>query len=546
MAGSIIGIAGSGLNAQGGPPVVSHDIGNASAEGVHRQHAVNGIVEPEQTGSAGASEGATADIVRRAYSQFLDDSVLQAQAQSAGLDACNTHLRQLGNLLTVPAFSLSPALRAFFSGVQDVASHPASLPPRQQLLGLAQTLIASFETLGARLSEMRRAFDREVSDTVAEINALAEQLARINDQIVRSSASGRGLPGDLLHRGESLVAQLNTLARVSAVRQSDGSVDLFIADGRSLVLGPNAFLLAAAPSAEDPRDHCIFYVSSGIRIPLDPASLQGGRLRGVFAFRSETLDPAQNQLGRIAVVLAHSFNDQHRMGMDLQGDPGQDFFRVPLAGVLGNQDNTGTAVVAAENSNVGALTASDYRLQLNAGTWTLIRLTDNTQTIFTGFPQTVDGVTLTLGSGAAASGDSFLIRPTRNGARDIALLTADAARIAAGAPGRYNANGIYDNRNALPLAALQTRSTIGNGTANYLSACGRIVEEVRNRAHAIEVQRKARDALVKQARESRQALSGVNLAEEAANLIRHQQAYQASGKALQAAAQLFDSVLEIA
>jgi flagellar hook-associated protein FlgK len=185
-------------------------------------------------------------------------------------------------------------------------------------------------------------------------------------------------------------------------------------------------------------------------------------------------------------------------------------------------------------------------LQLNAGTWTLIRLTDNTQTIFTGFPQTVDGVTLTLGSGAAASGDSFLIRPTRNGARDIALLTADAARIAAGAPGRYNANGIYDNRNALPLAALQTRSTIGNGTANYLSACGRIVEEVRNRAHAIEVQRKARDALVKQARESRQALSGVNLAEEAANLIRHQQAYQASGKALQAAAQLFDSVLEIA
>jgi flagellar hook-associated protein 1 FlgK len=540
MAGSIIGIAGSGLNAQGGPLVISHNVANASAEGFHRQHAVSGIQTPEETGSG---KGATVETLRRAYSEFLDNCVLQAQTQSAYLDACNVQIRQIENLLTAPASGLSPGLQAFFSGVQDVASHPASVASRQQLLSLAQTLVGHFETFSTRLTEMRHALNRQVSDTVAEINSMAENLARINGQIVRTGAS-ENRANDLFERRDLLVAQLNMLVRVSAVRQSDGSVNVFIANGHGLLLGTQAFSLAATPSAEDPQDDRIFHVSSGIRIPLDPAGLRGGRLSGLFAFRSETLDPAQNQLGRVAVVLAQTFNDQHRMGMDLQGDMGQAFFGVPLATVLASQDNTGTAVIAADNSNVGALAGSDYRLQLNAGAWTLTRLTDNTRTIFAGFPQTLDGVTLTLSSGAAANGDSFLIQPTRNGARGIAVLIADTAKIAVAAPVRYDTSGIYDNRNALPLGALQTRGTVANGTANYQGAYDQIVREVGNQARSIEVQGRAQQVLVEQARETQQSLSGVNLDEEAANLIRHQQVYQASGKVLQVAARLFDSLLE--
>jgi flagellar hook-associated protein 1 FlgK len=71
------------------------------------------------------------------------------------------------------------------------------------------------------------------------------------------------------------------------------------------------------------------------------------------------------------------------------------------------------------------------------------------------------------------------------------------------------------------------------------------VAAVGNRAREIEVQGRAQDALVTQTREAQQSLSGVNLDEEAANLIRYQQAYQASGKVLQVAALLFDTILQI-
>src|SRR4029079_7620109 len=291
---------------------------------------------------------------------------------------------------------------------------------------------------------------------------------------------------------------------------------------------------------------------------------------------------------------------------------------VPAAQVTVNANNAGTAAITASNSAVGALTASDYRLSFNAGIWTLTRLTDNTQTTCAAFPQTIDGVTLNLASGTASNGDSFLIQPTRNGARDITVALSDPALVAAGAPIRTaltvantgdatiapgtvnsppppnanllntvtitfasattfdvngtgtgnpagvaytsggnityngwttqitgtpragdtftiarNTSGVSDNRNSLLLTALQTTNTVANGTANYQSAYSQLVSSVGNRAREINVQRDAQTALFQQTTSAQQSLSGVNLDEEAANLIRYQQAYQASGKVLQ-------------
>ena len=102
---------------------------------------------------------------------------------------------------------------------------------------------------------------------------------------------------------------------------------------------------------------------------------------------------------------------------------------------LNNASNSaGAAVITATNSNVGALTASDYRLSFNAGTWTLTRLTDSTASTFAAFPQTIDGITFASPSGVAANGDSYLIQPTRQAARDISVAVTDTARIAAAAP----------------------------------------------------------------------------------------------------------------
>ena len=82
-------------------------------------------------------------------------------------------------------------------------------------------------------------------------------------------------------------------------------------------------------------------------------------------------------------------------------------------------------------------------------------------------------------------------------------------------------------------------------TASYQTAYAQLVSDAGNKSREIDVKGQAQSALLKQAKDARDSLSAVNLDEEAANLIRYQQAYQASAKMLDISSKLFDVLLAI-
>jgi len=105
----------------------------------------------------------------------------------------------------------------------------------------------------------------------------------------------------------------------------------------------------------------------------------------------------------------------------------------------------------------------------------------------------------------------------------------------------YNTNGSSDNRNALALTALQQTKTIGN--ASFDDAYGQLVATVGSNAAQLKINSDAADSVLTQTQASRDAVSGVNLDEEAANLIKYQQAYNASAQIITVARSLFDTLL---
>jgi flagellar hook-associated protein 1 FlgK len=108
-----------------------------------------------------------------------------------------------------------------------------------------------------------------------------------------------------------------------------------------------------------------------------------------------------------------------------------------------------------------------------------------------------------------------------------------------------NSSGSADNRNVLLLGALQTANTLENGSATFQSAYGQLVSQIGNKTRELEVTSKAQANLLAQTERSIQSISGVNLDEEAANLMRFQQAFQASSKVIEISNTLFDSILRI-
>jgi flagellar hook-associated protein 1 FlgK len=419
--------------AQAGLVTTGHNISNANTSGYHRQQIVQSAVTPLLTGSGFLGQGVQVDTVRRAYSQFLDQQVAQSQAQSSYYSTYQSQLSQIDNLLGSGSSGVSPALQNFFQAVNGVAANPADVPTRQSAISSAAALVAQFNSMAAQFNSLGDGVNTQITSTVAQINSLARQISAINGQILSAQQNPNQPPNDLLDQRDALVGQLNQFVASSVVNNSDGTINVSIGNGQSLVTGRQVMTLVAAASPDNPQNLAVGYAAGGTTAFLNPNDLQGGSLGAQLAFRANDLQPAQNALGRVALGLARTFNDQQQLGQGLNGVAGTAFFNTPAPTVIANANNSGTAAVSASVSSVGALTTSDYRLAYSGANYTLTRLSDNTTTTYATLPQTVDGVTISISAGAAA-GDSFLIQPTRAAAGQLAMNIADPALIAAAAP----------------------------------------------------------------------------------------------------------------
>ncbi|MDP2108203.1 MAG: flagellar hook-associated protein FlgK, partial [Rhodocyclaceae bacterium] len=625
-----------GLNvAQAGVLTTGHNIANASTPGYSRQRIVQTTNTPQFTGAGFIGKGANVESIQRVYNQFLTSQVLSAQSGAAEMDSYLAQIRQIDNLLADPSAGLSPAMADFFKGVQEVAANPASLPARQAMLSASQSLVARFQSVDQRLREIREGVNSQITSEITLINSYAKQIADVNQRIIVAQAAGPAVPAnDLLDQRDQLIAELNKEIRVTTQTQNDGTFSVFIGNGQPLVVGALNYTLQAVAAPDDPERTIVALRSpTGTTVNIPESLLSGGKLGGLIAFRAESLDPVQNALGRIALTLATNFNDQHRLGQDLTGVLGGNYFDLSRAGptVMANANNAVPSQIPAVTiSDPGALTTSDYRLTFAGGSYTLTRLSDNVTQNYATLPQTVDGITIEAGAWTPVAGDSFLIQPTRGGAGNLALAIVDGRNIAAAAPIRTaaaltnsgtgtvsagtvnappppsvnlqqpvtitftsattfnvtgtgtgnpigvayaagsdityngwtikisgtpavgdeftitnNANGVSDNRNAQLLGALQTANKMVGGTASYQSAYSQIVSQTGNKTREVEVTGKAQQTLADQAQNEVDKMSGVNLDEEAANLLRYQQAYQASAKLIEIAGRLFDEILAI-
>jgi flagellar hook-associated protein 1 FlgK len=412
MASGFFNVGVSGLNAaQMGLATTGHNIANASTEGFNRQYTVQRNNTPVFTGSGFLGTGTNVQTVRRVYSEFLATQVRSAETNVAELEAYSNEIAQIDNLLADPSAGVSPTLQEFFATVSDLSSTPSSIPARQAVLSSAQALAARFQSVDQQLTSLRDGVNTQITSQVTNINSMVNQVAEINQRIIIAEAAGPGQPAnDLYDQRDQLIADLNKEIRITVQQESDGGYSLFFGTGQPLVVGTQTYQLKAQASAEDlSQIEVALVASTGQTITLPESLISGGTLGGLLQFRSQTLDLAQNSLGRVAMTIAVTVNAQHQLGQDLQGVPGGNFFKILQPSTLGAPTNTGSAQLSAN------MIESDYRLEWDGTEFTLTRLSDNTTRTYQSMPITVDGIAISLTGGSlagtATNPDTYLIKP---------------------------------------------------------------------------------------------------------------------------------------
>ena len=109
----------------------------------------------------------------------------------------------------------------------------------------------------------------------------------------------------------------------------------------------------------------------------------------------------------------------------------------------------------------------------------------------------------------------------------------------------YSGIGVSDSGNIVLLGKLQTQKTMDGGDSTYQEDYAQLVSDVGNKAREVSVTLTAQQTLADQASEALSSESSVNLDEEAANLLKYQQLYQASARAISVGQTVFDELLNI-
>jgi flagellar hook-associated protein 1 FlgK len=540
MASSILSIGQSALTAaQIGISVTGHNIANASTPGYSRQEVVQRAAEAQDFGFGYLGQGAEVSQIKRAYNDIIAQQMNRAQNVSSSSSAYSSQITQIDNMLADSTAGLDPSLQNFFAGIQNLASNPGDPATRQAVLSSGQTITNRFQSIDARIDELRKGVNTQLQSDTKTVTSYASEIAKLNDVISKAIGSNKNdTPNDVMDKRDNLIAEMNKYIKTDVIQQDDGSYNVFIGNGVPLVVGNKSYALTTVSSSTDPTQLDVAYVTNVVK-PLAASSLTGGSIGGLTQFRSETLDSVQNQLGQIATVFAQTFNDQHKLGFDANGTAGGNFFNVPTPIVYGDTANSASATLTTTISSVSALTSSDYRVAFDGTNYNITKVSDGTIRTFNSLPQTLDG--LTFSGGSMTAGDSFLVEPVRNGAQNISMAITDIRKIAASDA----TGGVGNNRNALLLAGLQSQNTLNNSTTNYEGAFAQLVSQVGIKTNEVKINADADTSILAQTTAAQQSESGVNLDEEATNLLRYQQAYQAAGKVMQIASTLFDLLLTI-
>ncbi len=659
MAGvDIFSLGSSGLSAaRNALDVTSNNIANVNTEGYSRQRAEFESSNPVLFGGSFFGAGVETSDITRIFDKIANLELLSSRSSFSEQEVFLDLSSRVDSLLSNPSVGISSATQSFFDSLQSLSNDPSSLTQREVVFNELQNVSNRFNTLDSQLKGLSQSAESEIEVIADEINTIGKNIARLNQEITKTSGSGFGEANDLLDKRDALVSRLSELVGVTTLEQDNGALNVFIGNGQGLVIGTSVSKVITKTNPEFPQKKDIVVENGSSQVAVTKL-ISGGRLGGLLNFRDGLLDDSINRLGRIALSLADSVNSQNSLGMDLNGALGTNLFtdinstQQQQSRVATNANNTGSLDLQVSIDDTNLLTENNYRLNYDAGTTTYTVTNDATGAIEATFPlpgvtpSTVPvaalGFSITLNSGAPADGDNYLITPTRNAARDISRNITNGEQIAAASPIRltdgttntgtgsfvtstvtdisnatftttvgqlsppvrieftsatsynivndttnavieagiaftpnsenqvvptgatdfgysltiggapvagdsfsigYNNGGVGDNRNILNMSSLQTAKQLQGGTATYQDSYNQLVGKVGIQTLEAEIDLRTSESLMNQAINRRESVSGVNLDEEAANLIKFQQAYEASAQIINVANTLFQTLI---
>ena len=441
-----------------------HNIANVNTPGYSRQTVVLQTVQGQFTGGGYIGQGVDVQTILRNQSELLTrQSAAAGSVQSADIVRAE-RLRQLQEIFSGGTAGLGAAINDMMNAFTDVVNAPTDITARTVVLTRLDETAARMRSAADRITEIQYTVTEQLNSSITAVNSLAEQMAGINEQIARAKGNGQ-TPNDLLDQRDQIIRNINQYVQTTQIPADDGTIGLFVAGSQPLVLGTTATSLSIGDATDFPGSGQVklFFNRPGATpIEMDESVLGGGSMSGLLRFNNTDLTEGRNLLGRMALAIGMTMNEQQNLGLTLDGVPGKNLFAVPTS-MPGHTNGAGVGTVSFTGPTQFA--ASDYEIRFTTGTaGQVVRLSDGKSTPFTDAANLatlqIDGLQFNLTT-PGVPGERMLFKPFSTAAANIQSLVYSPRDLAAANP--INAAMGTSNGGTLQLSGLKA-------TANGLVA----------------------------------------------------------------------------
>ncbi|MCH2128478.1 MAG: flagellar hook-associated protein FlgK [Pirellulaceae bacterium] len=566
LSGTIQLAANSLLAQQIGLQVIGNNIANAATPGYLRQQVDYVPAPTQERGSLRLGLGVRVQGITSQVNQFVQDRLRRATSElEAAVPQEAAYIGLEGIIGELGDKDLSTALNRFFGSLNDILAEPGNSGVRTMAVSQAQVVTDELNRLDRLVRQQHADVNEEIVSLTSEFNNYIAEIAELNLKIVQLEGGGT-IASDavgLRDQREAALSKLSEIIDIQAIEDKTGSVSVF-AGGDFLVMKGQHREVKTVFTQKDRL------TEASIHIVQTESEVQhtSGKLAGLLAARDEVLNGFLQKLDDFTLTLIQEFNRRYSSGLGVIGhsqltaevaveDPEEVLDEVglpftPQSGLFqikvrnlhtGSTDTTDIAVdlngfdddtsLRQLAEAIDAVPGISANLIANFDSTTLQVSTDGTHLEFD-FANDTSGVIAALGLGTFFTGSS---------AGDAGVRQELMDRPETLATSRHDFG--QNTEVALELAGLLDEPLeSGNGsnlTTLYDQLAGGTIQ-------ASAVSRSVTDGL-RLFQETIQgehlAISGVNLDEEAVQLITHQRAFQASAKLIATVSELLEILTTI-
>lgn len=543
--------------------VTSHNISNVNTPGYSRQKL---LLETSPTVTTSVGEmgvGVSAVGIRREYDRFINAQLNFEKQILGNWQAQDYSFQRIEEVVNDSSeYGLSSAMSEFWNAWQAVADNPSGWTERVGLISVAETMAGDFNRMYEELYTIQTDIDSNIKGVVDDINVLVDQIAELNEEILLIEI-GEDVANDARDKRGTLLDELAGKVGISYFEDSDGQTTVLLERGSPLVQGSMSWHLAAE---SDPANNNFYAISwdDGTSTLTDITnSITRGELGGLLEMRDTTVPNYIKKMDRLAAGIVNEVNKLHYYGYGIDGSTENNFFNPLSVSTDISEDNTGGASISAgtvyDNT---VLTLDEYEIRFTgAATFEIYNVTDGTQVMSARINGVVDndgsfaytsgsniefeGMRLVITDGATGpgNGDIFTIDSTKDAAKNMSanpVIVNDVNKIAVSEDSAGDGN-----LNALAIAALRDGKYMNNNTSSFDSFYNGLIGEVGVGVSNSSRNLAFKEATVDQLSFRRESISGVNLDEEAANLIQFQQAYTAAARVISIVDEMLDELLNL-